>query len=248
MFGFRPEPNSPKHLILENNLHKVFRAGAGNAEFSDLRAFSKARHNQKNTSSCVAQSVVKALEIKRVMAGNPHFDLSVLAVYYLARELMTPKETNEDAGTYVSHACDVLRRFGVCLEEEFPFDPSNVLKAPSWMVMRNAYLNKISAFFKISSTGNDRIEMIKSCLRQGHPVVFGTIVGQNWIKYKNGTLEIPADNIGRHATVLVGYDGRFIGENSWGSSWGENGFYYMDPEYLKWNQSCDFWVIKEGGK
>ena len=64
------------------------------------------------------------------------------------------------------------------------------------------------------------------CLQAGNPVVYGTIVGQNWFDYTKGqVLTIPEDNQGGHCTCLVGYvNGKFIGENSWGKSWGEQGY------------------------
>jgi len=51
---------------------------------------------------------------------------------------------------------------------------------------------------------------------------------------------------GGHATHLVGWDeqrGLFIGENSWGTDWGDEGFYWMAPEVLADARSNDFWVI-----
>lgn len=43
--------------------------------------------------------------------------------------------------------------------------------------------------------------------------------------------------------MLVGIkDGMFIGENSWGSHWGDDGFYFMDPSTVAHADSRDFWV------
>jgi len=46
---------------------------------------------------------------------------------------------------------------------------------------------------------------------------------------------------------LVGFiDGLFVGENSWGSRWGDDGFYLMDPAAIAADGSRDFWVPQEG--
>ena len=39
---------------------------------------------------------------------------------------------------------------------------------------------------------------------------------------------------GGHAISIVGYrtDGRFIVRNSWGTSWGDKGFGYLQPDYI----------------
>ncbi|OHD15473.1 MAG: hypothetical protein A2Y38_17475 [Spirochaetes bacterium GWB1_59_5] len=247
-YGFRPEPDSPLHWSFEALLQsKMVPQVAGDV---DLRPFTSARHNQRATSSCVAQATVKALEIKRIQkyGATAHLDLSRLAVYYLARELMNPPECTKDNGTYISHAFDVLRRFGVPPETAWPWDVTKIYTPPSWMAMRKAYLHKITAFYKIRSTGQARVQAVIECLRANNPVVFGTIVGDNWHDYVAGqVLRLPSTETGRHATVIIGYKGgHFIGENSWGTAWGDNGFYLMEPEVVASSESSDFWVPQMG--
>lgn len=246
--GFRPEPDNPKHWSFESQLRsKMPQQAPGDV---DLRPFTTPRHHQRSTSSCVAQATVKALEIKRVQqhGREAHIDLSRLAVYYLARELMTPPECTKDEGTYVSHAFDVIRRFGVPPEADWPWDPKQLYTPPSWRAMRKAYLHKITAFYKIRSTGQERVQAVIECLRAGNPVVYGTEVGDNWQDYKAGqVLHLPAKSTGRHATVLLGYvGGVFLGENSWGTGWGDDGFYRMAPEVIAAPVSSDFWVPQAG--
>lgn len=246
--GFRIEPDSPLHKIYEDVLK--FRMKPIWDGDVDLRKFSSPRHDNSTTNSCVANAVVKALEIKRIQKYGhaSHVDLSRLAVYYLARELMSPPETNKDNGTYVSHALDAIRRFGVCEEKDWPFDVKNVNVPPSWLAMRKAYKHKISSFYKIRSVGTLRIDAVIECLRAGNPVIFGTKIGDNWVHYKKDqVLDIPKKYDGQHATVLLGYkDGKFIGENSWGALWGDNGFYYMDPDVIGSSVSEQFWVPQAG--
>ncbi len=250
--GFRPEPDSPKHWIFEDSLRSQL-VGATGGDV-DFREYSSPRHNQKSTSSCVAQATVKALEIKRIMekGHSAHVDLSRLAVYWFARNMMFPKETNEDGGTFVSHAFDAMRRFGVPPEKDWPWDVSKIYDAPSWSAMRKAYVSKISAFYKIKSRKNDRADMVIEALRAGNPVVFGTNVDEKWHMYrgkKPGVLGVVSNEkrTGRHATCLVGYEnGKFIGENSWGENWGLGGFYYMTPEAVMHEGSSDFWVPQVG--
>jgi len=246
--GWLPEPDDAKHWGYEDKLrdHMVKLAAAD----VDLRPYSSPRHNQRSTGSCVANAVVKALEIKRIIqhGHNAHLDLSRMAVYYLARELTWPPTTHVDKGTFISHACDVLRRFGVCPEADWPWDLAHLNVPPTWAAMRKAYARKIDSFYKIRSTGDKRVDEVVRCLQAHNPVVFGTIVGGNWFRYKKGdVLQMPDRVVGRHATVLVGIeDGKFIGENSWGSAWGDDGFYLMDPDVIADAESADFWVIQTG--
>lgn len=234
--------------------------GAGDV---DLRPYASPRHDQGRTGSCVAQSVVKALEnLERQeicrsrglapsqLRADMHTNLSVLALYYLCREQMQPQRVQDDSGTHLFLACDCLRRFGVCTEAEWPFDPSKLFDAPSIMAMREAYVHKLSAYYRITEDGADRVQRVLEALRANHPVVYGTEVGDNWMTYQAGAvLQRPTTSLGGHATHLVGWDegrGVFIGENSWGTAWGDDGYYLMAPEVIADPCSRDFWVITGG--
>ena len=235
-----PEPNGDKHWDF-TKLQLVEKDGD-----VDLRPYTSPRHSQGSTNSCVANAVCKALEIQRILKQGPqaHVDLSRMALYYLAREL--DRKQDEDNGTHISLACDALRRFGVPLETDWPWHPARVNHRPDWDAMRSAYGHKIKAFYKIKSSGEDRVKDVIRALRGGCPVVFGTVVGAQWGKYKkDAILKEEKSWDGRHATVLIGYqDGVFIGENSWGVRWGDQGFYKMDPEVIASSTSGDFWVIQ----
>ena len=85
--GYRPEDVKPQHWT-NDKIKGRMTAKLGLDSFDlgsvDLRQYTSPRHNQYNLGSCVAQSVVKALEIKRIKEHGhaKHVDLSVLALYY----------------------------------------------------------------------------------------------------------------------------------------------------------------------
>lgn len=237
--------------------YDLIKQGSSSSQSVDLRRFSSEVHHQRQTSSCVANATVKALEIRERKFKHDngqemsHTDISRLHLYYLCREMVSPPKTNEDSGTHISLACHVLKTFGLCPESAWPFDLSKINQPPSWQAMRLAYTRKIgaSSYYRIKSGGQSRVEDCIDALHQGHPVVFGTSVDAQWNNYKGKRiLTMAKDPIrGRHATVLVGWDatqGVFIGENSWGTSWGESGCYFMSPDVIRHRDSRDFWVIK----
>lgn len=279
--GWRKEPDSDflKSQLDFSFLKSKLVVSASTDMASDLRKFSKYRHDQASSQSCVAQSIVKAAEIKQTQklyysalaSGTPdadalelalknHTPLSRLALYFLAREAMSPSETDNDGGTYISLAAEMMKVFGVCREEPndaiendrafWPFDLNNVFTSPPWLVMRDAYLHRITEWYRIRSTGDDRVEDVKLALSLGNPVVFGTTVDDNWMGYYTGVINpVVGDPKGKHATVLVGWDPEenvFIDENSWGRKWGYDGFAKLSPDVIASSDSEDFIVVQAG--
>lgn len=249
--GWKPDPKADHEYKVFDKNKFSFKADSLSGDI-DLRPYSSPRHDQSDTSTCVGNAVIKGLEIKRIQeyGKDKHEDLSILDVYYGARDLMDPKQTNIDSGTYISLACDVLRRFGVCRESLFPFKKENLFIPPPIIATREAYLNKIHSHFRITSKGNERLDDIILNLKAGNPVVFGTQIGDNWFKY-DGKEPIKQDTKleGGHAMLVVGYiDGLFIIENSWGNDWGLGGFAFVTPEILKVKETRDLWVLIDGSE
>lgn len=265
--GWRPEgdddaPKSPDF----SRIRAAASSSVRPTYASDLRDFSPGmfRHNQVRTSTCVAQSATRALEIKRVLkfyddairagksdkealeeAFTKHVDLSRLGLYFGARSLMDPPETDKDEGTMISLAADALSRWGVSRESNWEFDLSKLFVPPSWMAMRDAYVHKIKTWHKIYSKGNDRVDDVALSLAVGNPVIYGTVISHDWEKYDGGAPLEPVNGVslGLHATVLIGWDPNkqvFIGENSWGTRWGIDGFYEIRPEVIASPDSGDF--------
>jgi C1A family cysteine protease len=61
-------------------------------------------------------------------------------------------------------------------------------------------------------------------LLQSSPVVVG-VGSEGWELYKSGVMSCKPNVTEDHAVLLVGYTPKYwIVKNSWGESWGENGF------------------------
>lgn len=214
----------------------------------DLRPYASDITNQRTTGTCVAQSCINALELQANVAGHSIPDLSVLYLYYTSRRRMNPPRHQYDQGTHIWLAVNSLREVGVVPESQWKFDLSKINEDPGFVLFREASAHKISAGFRISSTGEDRVNNVIRSLQEGKPVVFGTDVDESWFRYKRQkVLTLVSNPEGSHATTLVGWTGTvFIGKNSWGRHWGDEGYYYMSPEVIADSSSSDFWLFFGG--
>ena len=97
---------------------------------------------------------------------------------------------------------------------------------------------------------------MKNALASGFPVVMGFTVYDSFEGNLNNTTGMmPYPNtaseqvLGGHAVCVVGYNdnlngGRFICRNSWGTGWGDHGYFYMPYQVIaNKNMSSDFWIV-----
>lgn len=245
--GWIPEPEKPWHwnasLLKSRYSYELKDKRILESEI-DIHSPILPVFNQGNVGSCVACATCRALEIKYTQRYQRPLDLSRMALYFLARE-MEPTEVMEDNGTHISYACDAARRFGIPEAPMWPYYSQHVNVAPPWRVMRDAWKNKIQSFYRISSTGADRVTDVLIHLHAGNPVIFGMLAGEDLLDYRAGQILGPVQGrvVGGHAMLIVGWTGTaFIIENSWGVSWGSNGFAIASTKLIESRTTEDYWV------
>lgn len=241
MGGWRPEPVDTRDVPASQLLTAL--AADSTLTHVDLRPNCSPVENQRNVGSCVGNATVGALELLENLRGDAYVDLSRLFVYYNARAAMG--EETQDNGSFIRDAFMSLSVLGVCPEELWTYDTAKVFIRPAWKAYKAAYGHRINKFYKIFSTGEDRIAEIESALRAKCPVVFGASVYEAY-RTCTGKVAMPSGaSIGGHAQCIVGFDSvarYFIVRNSWGTSWGDGGYAYMPYEYLDAADANDFWV------
>jgi len=199
--------------------------------------------------SCAAHAGVGALEILLNLEGNLKM-LSALHLYWIARAL--DGTTHEDAGTYLRSIVQQMHKIGVCADSVWPYQKPETMyrKPPPIESDIRASENRVSGYYKISSTGTQRLSDIATAIRADHPVIFGTQVGQAFMDTEGRTPlhPDPTDLGGGHATCLVGVQtisGRmsFCDKNSWSPSWASGGYAWLDQDYMTWEYTGDIWVL-----
>lgn len=197
-------------------------------------------YHQRQTGSCVAQSVGRNVEYLMRSQGVFDFHPSRLFVYWCARAVIG--EQSKDAGCEIRDAFNTIAAFGVPHEEIWPFEEYYLLKRPPRQVFKDAVDHTALVRQKVPQ----KLNHILSCLKHRLPVVFGTATFDSW---DTGTyIPLPTTGekpTGYHAILITGWRAdtkQFQFVNSWGKDWGENGYGYLPVDYvLNPDLSADFW-------
>ena len=219
-----------------------------NIKTIDLRSQCPDIYNQGHLGSCTANALAFGYEYtKLIQHDKKEFMPSRLFIYYNERVLENTVSTDSGASLY--DGIKTLKNIGVCPESQWKYDISTFTIKPNPECYDIAKLHQINVFYAI----RQELTQLKASLIQGFPFVFGFIVYSNFEKssVKNtGIMEMPTEDdivVGGHAVAAVGFNDKqqhFIIRNSWGTGWGNNGYFYMPYEFILNPQyASDFWCI-----
>jgi len=245
--GFLPSPSIVKEEQKFSNFLQSGQASqvVGSSNTIDWRHFCSPVENQYNVGSCSANAVVSNLEFLEIKQGFNYTDLSRLFVYYNAR-LITNTHHLDD-GSNISANFEAIKKYGVCSENNYPYNVSLVNRRPSWSAYQEAFKHSITQSYRLSNSGQSRHDDILKCLKSCHPVVFGMDVYESFRETKN-IINIPQSNeklLGGHAMLIVGVDLNlklYTIRNSWGADFGENGYCYASFDMIDKYANYEFWT------
>ncbi len=185
--------------------------------------------NQAGCGSCWAFAVVGALEGKiNAYFNNPNLDIDLSE-----QDLVSCSPAGDCDGGWPDDALDYVEDTGIADEACFPYTATD----------KNCLLSKISgdkcsnwrsgswSITSHRSIGLGSIGAIKRLLIEKGPIITGMKIYSDFSSYSNGIYRHTTNDLtGNHAVVIVGY-GKYSGmdywivKNSWGSNWGENGYF-----------------------
>jgi len=244
--GYGWVPDLPDHRDL---LYSQIAPAAVLPPSVDLRPICSPVENQGQLGSCTANALAGALEFLERKDNIKFVDLSRLFIYYDERAI--EHTVKSDSGAQIRDGVKTLAKQGVCPEKEWPYNPAKFAVKPSAKCYADALQHQITSYHRILT-----LDEMRNCLAAGFPFVFGFTVYESFESQQvaqSGVLNMPQPGekvLGGHAVVAVGYNDsekRFVIRNSWGTSWGQQGYFTMPYDYLtNRNLSDDFWTIRRG--
>lgn len=196
-------------------------------------------HTQGDLGSCTAQAITLSMEyfLKKLEVPT---ELSPLYVYYNERKI--GGTIDEDIGASLSDAIQAIDQYGACREKTWTYSDDGIkFKVEPSKTAYQEGDNLLKEIRLVHSNIPHEIKTIKQILAQNIPIIFGINIFPSF-EYeeveKTGIIEMPSKlerPIGAHALTLVGYNDitkQFKFANSWGATWGDNGFGYLPYDYV----------------
>jgi C1A family cysteine protease len=219
----------------------------------DLSPYCSAIEDQGDLGSCTAQAGVGLLEYFENRAFDRYLDASRLFLYKVTRNLLN---WTGDTGAQVRTTMQAMVLFGIPPEKYLPYDVKSFDDEPSPFCYSFARNYKSIKYYRHDGpniTGAAALASVKSHLQAGLPSMFGFTVYNFGNDKGEFTYPTPKESVqGGHAVVAIGYDDkRKIGaetgalkiRNSWGTSWGEDGYGWLPYRYVTDGLASDFWSL-----
>lgn len=243
-YGWRPD------LPDIHDLYRPLRASL--ALPVDLRPMFPPCYDQGQLGSCSANAAAGAMEYEQRRQGLPQFMPSRLFIYYQERSL--EGTIPWDAGATIRDSIRALNRWGAPPETDWPYDITKFADQPPTAAYVAGLLDTAVKYERVAQD----LAGIRETLQSKLCINFGFTVYESFESdevAQTGIVPIPASGeatVGGHAVLIVGdipSENRFIVRNSWGTSWGMDGYCVFPYDYLlNEDLAADFWAVQLIGK
>lgn len=184
--------------------------------------------NQGNCGSCWAFGTTAALESSVLIAQNtPGVNLDLSEQTLVSCKNDGSISAGSCSGGYIDRAANYIRDIGLPMESCFPYTATNNSCSNACLDYRtNTY--KIATWHWVA-TNSPSVDAIKNALNTYGPLVTTMDVYSDFFYYVTGIYRhVSGTYQGGHAILIIGYDDTqqyFIVKNSWGTGWGESGYF-----------------------
>ncbi len=192
----------------------------------DGKSYITSVKNQGSCGSCVAFGTLATMEgTQRYQQKSPNLaiDYSEAQLFYCHARTEGRRCGGSNGGWWSSKALDSLRDKGVVDEACYPYTAGDQ-NCTGLCSDHGSRTTKIKGWKRLTSHAK-----IKEWLSTRGPAVACYTVYQDFMAYRSGIYKhVSGTVVGGHCVSCVGYSdagGYWICKNSWGSNWGESGYF-----------------------
>ncbi|MDM8559704.1 C1 family peptidase [Candidatus Parabeggiatoa sp. HSG14] len=200
----------------------------------DLSSKFPTPRDQGEQSSCVGWSAayVKSYHEALEMGWPLNQDEQIFSPAFIYNNI----NGKSDYGAKISDGLDILVKKGAATLSTMPYDATfgAYLKQPSDAAKAEAKNYKADAW-GVLKTSDD----VKTALANRQPAIVSMAVYDTFknLKGENSIYNTSGTYLGDHAVAIVGYDDEYAGGafkiiNSWGTEWGDKGFFWVPFDFL----------------
>lgn len=221
---------------------RAVRPRAPSSATVSLRQFMPTPMNQEGEGSCTAFSLCHYIK-----ALDPTQDPSPQYLY--TKELLkeNPGQPLQDVGADAADGASIAYMEGVCPNDDFPYPVNpqtgqvlNFGQLPSQKAIADAAAHKLPYLATNVTYNGPLLPTVTTLIDENTPVAIGAVVYPSFLQTDgSGVVPMPSANeragdpLGGHEFLAIGYKPGFIEcENSWGTEWGDKGFFYLPNDYL----------------
>jgi C1A family cysteine protease len=254
-FGWIPDIPDPRDRYLDINRLSNLKSYLLSETSADLRTtnFMPDIYDQGQLGSCTSQAIVGAFMFDHLKQSGPAFKGSRLFVYY--NERVVEDSVDTDSGASIRDGIKVTNTIGVAPEEDYPYVISHFTEKPSEKSFVDAQKHKNVLYERV----NISVQDFKQVISKGFPVVFGFSVPKSFqsLNMKNTGImsrrKLFEPIIGGHAVLACGFNdnmtangetGYMLIRNSWGTDWGQSGYFWMPYSFITEQNCDDAWIIE----